>query len=102
MHIDNITNLIKKKGFLDTVKILASAKGFKLKKKEFYAELKKFSYHNSFYRIKNEMLNSGLLTVSQNNGQAEFALTRKCLCLLSKLTESEFLLLADVDIELIN
>ncbi len=73
----NLIGLLKKKGFKDTYKVLINQKGFKTDKHTFYDELNKFSYYNSFFRVKEELINKGLIEIIQINGVKYIKLTKK-------------------------
>ena len=68
MSINDLTAMLKKKGFRDTFHILAS-KNYKCEKHAFYNELNKFSYYNSYFRIKDELIKRGLLEIKNNDGK---------------------------------
>ncbi len=86
MSITDLTSLLKKKGFRDTYHILAS-KNFKCEKHAFYNELNKFSYYNSFFRIKDELIKRGLLEIKINDGKKYITLTKRGVDVYNKLIE---------------
>ena len=87
MGIDEISKLLKKKGIRDVYQILTSSKNNKCEKHAFYDELNKFSYYNSFFRIKDELINRGLLDIEQDDGKRYIRLTKKGLEVYKKLEE---------------
>ena len=87
MTIENIINFIKKKGFGDTFEVLSKFKDFKTDKHTFYNELNKISYYNSFFRVKEEMINRGLLTIEKVNKKKHISLTEKGLNVFNRLKE---------------
>jgi predicted transcriptional regulator len=86
MIFEDLIGLLKKKGFKDTMYVL-TRNGNKLDKHSFYNELNKFSYYNSFFRVKDELLKKGLIEIENNNKTKYFKLTEKGLDVYSKLEE---------------
>lgn len=83
-----ILELMKKKGFKDTLQILSKRKDYKMNKHTFYNELNKFSYYNSFLRVKDTLLNRDLIHVKKNkNKKLEISLTPKGVIMLEKIEE---------------
>lgn len=79
---------MKKKGFKDTLQILSKRKDYKMNKHTFYNELNKFSYYNSFLRVKDILLNRDLIHVKKNkNKKLEISLTPKGVIILEKIEE---------------
>ncbi len=79
---------MKKKGFRDTFQVLSQFKDYTTDKHTFYNELNKFSYYNSFFRIKDELLEKGLITIEKNGNQKKLIkLTAKGLTVYNKLVE---------------
>jgi len=87
MTIDDITALLRKKGFRDTFQILTSIKELKIEKHSFYNELNQFSYYNSFFRIKNELLKRGLIDIEVDDGKRFIKLTEKGVDVYNRLVE---------------
>ena len=56
--------LFQSVGFIQTLEILGTYKGFMLLE-EFYRELKKESYYNAFYRVRDKMIKLGLIEISK-------------------------------------
>jgi len=77
MIFENLIKLIKKKGFLDTYEVLLSFKTHEADMHEFYEELLKFSYYNSFMRVKAELINKGLIKIERVNDSRKISLTKK-------------------------
>ncbi|MFX1257701.1 MAG: hypothetical protein ACFFAN_07580 [Promethearchaeota archaeon] len=92
MSIDGIITLLKKKGFRDTFKILNAFKDHKCDKHSFYNELNKFSYYNSFFRVKDELINRGLIEIEQSNNTKIVSLTKKGIDVYNKLIEIDELI----------
>ena len=86
MSINDLTTLLKKKGFRDIYQILAS-KNYKCEKHTFYNELNKFSYYNSFFRIKDELIKRGLLEIEIIDGKKYITLTKRGIDVYNKLME---------------
>lgn len=87
MAINDLINFLKKKGFKDTFQVLSEFKNYKTDKHSFYNALNKFSYYNSFFRVKDEMLEKGLLEIVQNNKKKYVQLTEKGITVYDKLME---------------
>jgi len=89
LTIVNIINFIKKKGFRDTFEVLSKFKNFTTDKHTFYNELNKISYYNSFFRVKDELINKGLLTIEKDkiNKKKQISLTEKGLNIYNRLME---------------
>jgi hypothetical protein len=87
MAIDELINFLKKKGYRDTMTVLAQFKNFKTDKHTFYNELNKFSYYNSFFRVKDDMIEKGLISIEENNKKKFVKLTDKGLLIYNKLVE---------------
>lgn len=87
MTIDDLINFLKKKGFRDTLEVLIQFKGYKTDKHTFYNELNKFSYYNSFFRVKEDLIDKGLIAIELNNKKKYFKLTDKGLDVYQKLVE---------------
>lgn len=85
MSIDDLINFLKKKGFRDTLEVLIQFKGYKTDKHTFYNELNKFSYYNSFFRVKEDLINKGLIEIELNNKKKYFKLTDKGLDVYNRL-----------------
>ncbi|GAH04685.1 unnamed protein product, partial [marine sediment metagenome] len=87
MTIDDLIGFLKKKGFRDTLEVLMNSKGHKIDKHAFYSELNKFSYYNSYFRVKEDLIERGLITIEQNNKKKYVKLTSKGLDVYNKLVE---------------
>ncbi len=79
---------MKKKGFKDTLQILSKRKEYKMNKHTFYKELNKFSYYNSFLRVKEILLDREIINIKKNkNKRLEISLTPKGIVILEKIEE---------------
>lgn len=87
MTIYDLTALMKKKGFRDTFHILTSSKDYKCEKHAFYNELNQFSYYNSFFRIKEELLKRKLIEIEVKDSKNYIKLTKRGLEVYNKLME---------------
>ncbi|MFX0057124.1 MAG: hypothetical protein ACFE85_01855 [Candidatus Hodarchaeota archaeon] len=87
MTIDDLISFLKKKGFRDTLEVLTQFKNYKTDKHTFYNELNKFSYYNSYFRVKDEMINRGLIEIELNNKKKYVKLTDKGLDVYNRLVE---------------
>ena len=93
--IEELVRLVKKKGFVDTLQVLTSFKNYKADKHAFYNALNKFSYYNSFFRIKEELLDRGLIKMEANGSKKYIILTEKGLSVYNKLVEVNKLILTN-------
>ena len=87
MGIREISGLLKKKGFRDTFQILTSSKNNVCEKHAFYDELNQFSYYNSFFRIKDDLIERGLIEIKPQDGKKFIRLTKKGVEVYKKLME---------------
>lgn len=87
MAINEIINFLKKKGFRDTFQVLTQFKNYETDKHTFYNELNKFSYYNSFFRVKEDLINKGLIKIERSNKKKMVKLTKKGLEVYNKLIE---------------
>ena len=87
LTIDDLISFLKKKGFRDTLEVLINSKGHKIDKHSFYNELNKFSYYNSYFRVKEDLIDRGLITIEQNNKKKYVKLTPKGLDVYNRLVE---------------
>ena len=86
MIFEDLISLLKKKGFKDTMFVLTK-NGNKLDKHTFYNELNKFSYYNSFFRVKDDLIKKGLIEIENSNKIKYIKLTDKGLDVYNKLNE---------------
>ncbi len=87
MAINDLISFLKKKGFRDTFQVLSQFKGYKTDKHTFYNELNKFSYYNSFFRVKDDLIKRRLIKIEKNNKKKYIRLTEKGLIVYNKLIE---------------
>jgi len=85
--IEDLVWFLKKKGFRDTYQVLTQFKNYKTDKHTFYNELNKFSYYNSFFRVKEDLIKRGLIAIEQNKKKKYISLTDKGLLVYNKLVE---------------
>jgi len=85
--IEDLVWFLKKKGFRDTYQVLTQFKNYKTDKHTFYNELNKFSYYNSFFRVKEDLIKRGLIAIEQNKKKKYIKLTDKGLLVYNKLVE---------------
>ena len=62
-------------------------KNNKVDKHTFYNELNKFSYYNSFFRVKDELIKKGLIKIEVDANKKYIVLTEKGLNVYNKLVE---------------
>ena len=87
MSINELINFLKRKGFKDTFQILIEVKNNRVETHEFYRELNKFSYYNSFFRVKTDLIKKELIVIEQKNSKKFIGLTEKGLKVYNKLVE---------------
>jgi predicted transcriptional regulator len=87
MTVEDLINFIKKRGINDTFQILSQYENNKIEKRVFYDNLNKFSYYNSFLRVKNKLIEKKLINIEKNNGKTYIGLTEKGKIVLDKLIE---------------
>ena len=85
--MDGLVNLIKRKGYHDTFKILAFSDDYEISKKDFHKELNDFSNYNSYSRIKNKLIDLDLIQETENNGVSKIKGTDKGIFLYERLIE---------------
>lgn len=79
---------LKKKGFRDTFQVLTQFKNYKVDKHTFYNELNKFSYYNSFFRVKDDLIQKGLISIEHNANKKKYIkLTEKGLDVYNRLVQ---------------
>jgi hypothetical protein len=87
MIFEELIGLLKKKGFKDTLAVLINQKDYKTDKHTFYNELNKFSYYNSFFRVKDELIKKGLIEIENTSKVKLIKLTDKGLEVYNKLKD---------------
>ena len=88
MIFKEIIGLLKKRGFRDTFQVLINQDSYKAARHTFYKELIKFSYYNSFLRVKEELVKKGIIEIGYNNSRVKYIkLTEKGVALYNKLSE---------------
>ena len=87
MIFEDLISLLKKKGFKDTFSVLINQEDHRTDKHTFYNELNKFSYYNSYFRVKEELVNKGLIEIENSNKIKFIKLTEKGLDIYNRLNE---------------
>ena len=87
MTVEELINFIKKRGINDTFQILSQFENNKTEKRVFYDKLNRFSYYNSFLRVKDKLVEKKLISIEKNSGKMYIGLTEKGKTVLHKLTE---------------
>ena len=87
MPINNLISFLKKKGFRDSFQVLTQFEDYKTDKHTFYNELNKFSYYNSYFRVKEDLIKKGLIKIEKNNKKKYIRLTEKGALVYNKLIE---------------
>jgi len=87
LAINELISFLKKKGFRDTFQVLTQYKNFETDKHTFYNDLNKFSYYNSFFRVKEDLIKRGLIKIELNNKKKMIKLTKKGMDVYNKLVE---------------
>jgi len=86
-NVNDIINFLKKKGINDTLRVLTKFKNYSTEKQKFYSELNKFSYYNSFSRVKDDLIKKGIIKIEKSNNKTYISLTDKGLAVYNKLVE---------------
>ncbi len=87
MDLDDVINLLKKKGFSDTYNILLNFRKYKAEFHEFYKEFNKISYYNSFLRIKEELIKKKLININKSQNKKYISLSELGINVYNKLIE---------------
>ena len=89
MAIEELITFLKKKGFRDTLKVLTSFNENEVDKHTFYNELNKFSYYNSYFRVKEDLIKKGLIEIvpREKENYKIIKLTDKGLDVYNRLVE---------------
>ncbi|MFX0030093.1 MAG: hypothetical protein ACFE8B_12845 [Candidatus Hermodarchaeota archaeon] len=90
--MEELIKLLKRRGVYNTLIIISSFQNFRVDKHTFYHKLNEFSHYNSFIRIKDELIQKGLLEIQLNNSSCYFELTHKGQRMLYLLKELDKLL----------
>lgn len=85
--MNKLVNLIKRKGYHNTFKILAFSDRYQLPLKDFLSELSDFSNHNSYYRIKDTLIENKLIEEIRINATKKIRATDKGIFLYQRLME---------------
>jgi len=78
---------LKQKGIRDIFHILTQFENYKTDMKTFHKELKRISYYNSFYRVKDALIKSGIIIIKKYNRKKYIALSTKGINIYNKLVE---------------
>jgi hypothetical protein len=92
MTLENLINFLKKKGVRDTSQVFSKFENHNAVKHAFYSELRKFLYYNSLFRVMDELLEFGLLSIKTINAKKHYSLTEKGALVYEKLVEINDLL----------
>jgi len=87
LSLDDLFNILKKKGFRDTFEILTKFTNYKTNIHTFHKELNKFSYYNSFLRVKDKLIRKRLIIIETQNRAKFIRLTKKGIDIYHKLVE---------------
>ena len=77
MVLEELIDLLKKRGFTDTFQILSQFKNNKAEKRAFYKKFIKISYYNAFFRVKDKLKEKGLIRIEKINNKMYISLTKK-------------------------
>ena len=92
MILEELIDLLKKRGVPDTFEILSQFKNNKAEKSAFYKKFKKISYYNAFLRVKDRLIKKGLIKIERVNNKIYIRLIKKGKMMLDKLVELNNLL----------
>ena len=79
--------LIKIRGIRDTFKVLSKHENYKADTHIFYNELNSFSNYTSFFRVKDKLINEGLISIKKDKNKKCISLTKKGILIYNKLVE---------------
>ena len=87
MVLEELINFLKKRGIHDTFQILSQFKNIKAEKRVFYKRFNKISYYNAFLRVRDKLIEKGLIKIEKVNKKTYILLTKKGKMVLDKLVE---------------
>lgn len=87
MDLDGLISFLNKKGFYQTFEVLSKFKGNRAELHTFYENYTKLSYYNSFYRIKDILLEKNLINITKYKGKTYIILTKTGKALYQQLIE---------------
>ena len=87
MVLEELINFLKKRGVHDTFQILSQFKKSKAEKRAFYKKFNKISYYNAFLRVRDKLIEKGLIKIEKVNKKTYILLTKKGKMVLDKLVE---------------
>ena len=90
--IDDSLIFLKQKGVRDTFQVLTQFENYKIDMRTFYKELKKVSYYNSFYRVKDALIEKGIIFIRKDKNKKYVSLTQKGINIFNKLIELDELI----------
>ncbi len=77
MNFEELYLVLNKRGFFNTFQVLSQFREYKAEKGEFYRILTEFSNYNSFFRLKDKLVEIKLINLERNNGEEYIELTEK-------------------------
>ena len=87
MEFTELKTFLRNKGVFDTFQILTQFKNYKVAKHTFYKKLNEFSYYNAFLRVKDKLLEKGIINIKKERGVPFISLTKKGVTLFEMLKE---------------
>ena len=84
---EELVEFLKHKGINDTFEVLSQFEDFRAEKHQFYDKLNEFSYYNAFFRVRDRLLESGLILIRRRGNVKYVYLTEKGKELYQKLKE---------------
>lgn len=87
MQFDELVKFLKHKGINDVFEVLSQFSNFRAKRHEFYNKLNEFSYYNSFFRVKERLLDESIIEIKKGRKSTYISLTAKGKEIYRKLNE---------------
>ena len=84
---EGLVKFLKHKGINDGFELLSQFKNFRAEIHQFYNKLNEFSYYNSFSRVRERLLDAGLILIKKRGKLTYIYLTEKGKELYQKLKE---------------
>ena len=89
MSLNEVFTFLRKKGVRDAYQVLTKFKNYEADIHIFYDEFNKLSYYNAFIRVRDTLIERGLINIDKRKGKKFVILTRKGIIVYNKLVEIE-------------
>ena len=87
VQFDELVRFLKHKGINDVFEVLSQFSNFRAEIHQFYNKLNEFSYYNSFFRVRERLLDAGIIEIKKGRKANYISLTAKGKEIYRKLTE---------------